>query len=97
MKLIRDIRASSKNALLASGIQKRITFHTLRHTFCSHLVMSGTDLNTVRDLMGHKSLDVTMRYSHLNPHHKKHAIDRMDEKLRQAEENRDSEEKRDAI
>jgi len=41
-------------------------FHSLRHTFASHLVMGGVDLTTVSRLMGHKSLTVTLRYFHLH-------------------------------
>jgi len=46
-----------------------VCFHTLRHTFGSHLVMNGVDLSSVRDLMGHKDIMTTMTYAHLAPNH----------------------------
>jgi integrase len=51
-----------------------VTPHTLRHTFASHLVMSGVDLPTVKELMGHKSIVTTMIYAHLSDEHKARAI-----------------------
>lgn len=52
-------------------------FHTLRHTYISHLVMAGVDLRTVQQLAGHKTLAMTMRYAHLSPEHETNAIKRL--------------------
>jgi site-specific recombinase XerD len=56
-------------------------FNDLRHTFASHLVMEGTDLVTVKDLMGHTNINMTVRYSHLVQEHKAQAVARLGEKL----------------
>lgn len=69
-----DVKKSFFTALKKSDIIN-FHFHDLRHTFASHLVMLGVDLNTVRELMGHKSIEMTLRYSHLSPDHKKRAAD----------------------
>lgn len=52
-------------------------FHDLRHTFASHLVMNGVDLMTVKELLGHKDIKMTMRYSHLSRGHKNKAVDKI--------------------
>jgi integrase len=56
-------------------------FHDLRHTFASHLVMAGVDITTVSKLLGHKSLTMTLRYSHLAPSHMVKAVDILDSTL----------------
>jgi len=77
---LKDIRKSFFTALKKSGIIN-FHFHDLRHSFCSHLVMAGIDLNTVRELMGHKSLEMTLRYAHLSPDHKRRAVDILSKRM----------------
>ena len=60
-----------------SGI-KDFHFHDLRHTFASQLVMAGVDITTVKDLLGHKRLNMTLRYAHLAPSHRVKAVDVLD-------------------
>ena len=73
-----DVKHSFNTALRKAEI-RNATFHTLRHSFASHLVMKGVDLTTVKELMGHQSLNMTLRYSHLAPEHKTKAVKVLDE------------------
>ena len=57
---------------------KDFHFHDLRHTFASQLVMSEVDLTTVKELLGHKDIKMTLRYAHLAPEHKMEAISEFD-------------------
>src|SRR5258708_7589916 len=52
--------------------------HCLRHTFASRLVMAGVDIRTVQELLGHKTIQMTVRYSHLAPKHTLAAVERLD-------------------
>jgi integrase len=54
--------------------RQQVNFHTLRHTFASWLALQGTPILTISQLLGHKSLAMTQRYSHLSPDHKKDAV-----------------------
>jgi len=62
-----------RTILKKAGV-KNACLHTLRHTFASYLVMSGVDLRTVQELMGHSTITVTERYSHLSPDHRTKAV-----------------------
>lgn len=53
--------------VIISDARKKVVFHTLRHTFASWLVQKGIALYTVAELMGHTTIDMTRRYSHLAP------------------------------
>ncbi len=76
-----DIKHSFATALKKAEIYNA-TFHTLRHTAASHLVMAGVDLPSVKELLGHKSLTMTMKYAHLSPGHTKKAVNMLDKVLK---------------
>ena len=53
-----------------------VSFHTLRHTFASHAVMTGVDLYTLAKILGHRDIKMVQRYAHLAPAHLQAATDR---------------------
>ena len=76
LKPYTDVKRAFSSSCKRSKIHD-CTFHTLRHTFASHLVMAGVDLTTVKELMGHKSLSMTLRYAHLAPKHKADSVSKL--------------------
>ncbi|GAB6147010.1 tyrosine-type recombinase/integrase [Desulfocicer niacini] len=79
---IKIMSNSFRNAVQKAGFnngitdrRQRVTFHTLRHTFASWLVMEGISLYEVKELLGHASLTMTERYSHLAPDRNRRAAD----------------------
>lgn len=70
-----SIKTAFYRARREAGIPDTFRFHDLRHTFGSRLVMGGVDLPTVQALMGHKSIRMTLRYTHLSADHKRKAIE----------------------
>jgi site-specific recombinase XerD len=72
----RDSRRWLEQAAKDAGV-KDFHWHDLRHTFASRLVMNGVDIRTVQELLGHKSIVMTMKYSHLAPDHRQAAVEKM--------------------
>jgi len=74
---LKDVRSAFENACKRAGI-KKLRFHDLRHTFATRLVLSGVDLATVSKLLGHSSIQRTMRYAHPTPEALKSAVYKLD-------------------
>jgi site-specific recombinase XerD len=60
-----SLQKNIRSAARECGIPRRITCHTLRHSFATHLLESGYDIRTVQELLGHKDVRTTMIYTHV--------------------------------
>ena len=74
----KSFRTAFERAVQKAGI-KDFTFHDLRHTFASRLAMARVDLATVQELMGHKDISMTLRYTHLSSDHKQRAVQELEQ------------------
>lgn len=74
----KSFRTSWNHALERAKIEG-FTFHSLRHTFGTRLGMAGVDVKTIQELMGHRDIKMTMRYSHPTPEHKRKAVEMLNQ------------------
>ena len=73
---LRYLKTAWRNLLRKADISG-FRWHDLRHTFASDLALAGIDLNTIRELMGHSDIAMTLRYAHLTAEHKQAAVEKL--------------------
>jgi site-specific recombinase XerD len=66
-------------AVLACGLTKKVSMHTLRHSYATHMLEGGTDLHTLQKLLGHSQMSTTLLYTHIGQSHLQNAGSPLDD------------------
>ncbi len=75
-KPVIDIKTCFERAVRLAQIED-FSFHDMRHTFASYMMMTGAELLTVSRILGHKTINMTLRYAHLSPSYQREAMNRL--------------------
>ena len=84
--LYRSFHAVFERVVRKAGLVD-FTFHDLRHTFASRLAMRGRDLPTMKELLGHETIAMTLRYTQLSSDHKQRAVSTLEQVSEQSSSN----------
>ena len=77
-----SLQTACREAARTAGLMKRVTVHTLRHSFATHLLENGTDIRVIQALLGHSRIETTARYAAVSPNaiaHARSPLDRLGE------------------